>query len=193
MKRICVLTLGQLKVLRLAISLLVWAHLSLVGVHAGDLGFSDPAKVPSVPAWAVGQANRAPDLNVLPGFQKPPPGFGTVPFYWWLGDPLTKERIGWQLEQMAGMAVSGIQINYAHSDQGGRSAEVRVNGQPAGIRVSPPWRFDITSLVKPGENRIEILVRNTLANHYTTVPTQYRGKTTAGLLGPVTLNLQKDK
>ena len=73
------------------------------------------------------------------------------------------------------------------------SAEVRINGQPAGVRVSPPWRFDITSLVKPGENRIEILVRNTLANHYTTVPTQYRGNTTAGLLGPVTLNLQKDK
>ena len=73
------------------------------------------------------------------------------------------------------------------------SAEVRVNDQPAGVRVSPPWRFDITSLVKPGENRIEILVRNTLANHYTTIPTQYRGKTTSGLLGPVTLNLQKDK
>jgi len=73
------------------------------------------------------------------------------------------------------------------------SAEVRVNGQSAGVRVSPPWRFDITSFVKPGENRIEVLVRNTLANHYTTIPTQYRGNTTSGLLGPVTLNLKKDK
>ena len=73
------------------------------------------------------------------------------------------------------------------------SAEVRVNGQPAGVSVSPPWTFDITTFVKPGENRIEVLVCNTLANHYTTVPTQYRGMTTSGLLGPVTLNLQKDK
>ena len=121
MKRIGLLMLGQLTVLRRAVVLLVWAHLSLVGVHAGDLEFSDPAKVPSMPAWAVGQANRSPGLDALPGFQQPPPGFGNVPFYWWLGDPLTKERIGWQLEQMAGMAVSGIQINYAHSDKGGRS------------------------------------------------------------------------
>ena len=86
MKRICLLVLGQLKVLRRAVVLLVLAHLSLVGVHAGDLGFSDPSKVPSMPAWAVGQANRAPDLDALPKFQQPPPGFGTVPFYWWLGE-----------------------------------------------------------------------------------------------------------
>lgn len=88
---------------------------------AADLAFSDPANIPSPPAWAVGFANRAPDLDVLPGFQKPPPGFGTVPFFWWLGDPLTKERLGWILDQMNGMGVSGYQINYAHSDQGGRS------------------------------------------------------------------------
>ena len=74
----------------------------------GDLAFSDPANVRPMPAWAVGQANRAPDLDVLPGFQKPPPGFGIVPFFWWLGDPLTKERLGWELEQMAGMGVSGL-------------------------------------------------------------------------------------
>jgi hypothetical protein len=54
-------------------------------------------------------------------FQIPPPGFGTVPFFWWLGDPLTRERLSWQLEQMEGMGVSGYQINYAHSERGGRS------------------------------------------------------------------------
>jgi hypothetical protein len=65
------------------------------------------------------------------------------------------------------------------------SAEVRVNGRLAGIKVSPPWTLDITEFVRPGENRIEVLVCNTLANHYTTVPTRYRGQTTSGLLGPV--------
>ena len=69
------------------------------------------------------------------------------------------------------------------------SAEVRVNGNPGGVRVSPPWRFDITKLVKPGENRIEVLVCNTLANHYSTVPTHYRGNLVSGLLGPVTLEV----
>lgn len=67
------------------------------------------------------------------------------------------------------------------------TAEVRLNGQVAGIRVAPPWRVDISKQAKPGENRIEILVFNTLANHYATIPTRYRGEATSGLLGPVTL------
>ena len=65
------------------------------------------------------------------------------------------------------------------------SAEVRVNGRPAGIRVAPPWTFDIAPFVRPGENRIEVLVYNTLANHYSTIPTRYRGSAVSGLLGPV--------
>ena len=89
--------------------------------RAGDLAFSDPAHVTPPPAWAVGQAQRTPDFDALPGFQKPPPGFGVVPFFWWLGDPLTQERLTWVLEQMAGTGIAGYQINYAHSDQGGRS------------------------------------------------------------------------
>jgi hypothetical protein len=98
--------------------------------HAGDLASSDPANVTPPPSWAVGFANRSPDLDVLPGFQNPPPGFGVVPFYWWLGDPLTKERLGWELEQMAGMGVSGYQINYAHSDMGGRSYGLTYPSEP---------------------------------------------------------------
>ena len=70
------------------------------------------------------------------------------------------------------------------------SAEVRVNGKPAGIRVAPPWTYDLTGLVRPGDNRIEVLVCSTLANHYLTIPTQYRGSTVAGLLGPVRLQVE---
>ena len=69
------------------------------------------------------------------------------------------------------------------------SANVRVNGKPAGIKVAPPWTLDITHLVTLGENRIEVLVRNTLANHYVTIPTHYRGQTVSGLLGPVVLHV----
>jgi hypothetical protein len=37
-------------------------------------------------------------------------------------------------------------------------------------------------------------VRNdrTLANHYSTIPTRYRGQPTSGLLGPVALHLTGD-
>jgi hypothetical protein len=69
------------------------------------------------------------------------------------------------------------------------TAEVRVNGEVAGIRVAPPWRVDISNQVQHGENRIEILVYNTLANHYLTIPTRYRGEGVSGLLGPVRLEV----
>ena len=67
------------------------------------------------------------------------------------------------------------------------SAEVRVNGKLAGVRVSPPWTADISGIVRSGENRVEVLVYNTLANHYSTVPTMYRGSPVSGLMGPVRL------
>jgi hypothetical protein len=64
---------------------------------------------------------------------------------------------------------------------------VHVNGRPAGARVAPPWTVDISAFVQAGENRLEILVYNTLANHYGTIPTRYRGSPESGLLGPVRL------
>ena len=71
------------------------------------------------------------------------------------------------------------------------SAEVRINGRFAGIRVAPPWKFDITDLVRPGENEVEVFVYNTLANHYLTIPTFYRGSLKSGLIGPVTVETER--
>lgn len=71
------------------------------------------------------------------------------------------------------------------------SSELRVNGKSAGIKLSPPWNFDITPFAKAGENRIEVLIYNTLANNYTTVPTMYRGEIKSGIIGPVVLKLIK--
>jgi hypothetical protein len=71
------------------------------------------------------------------------------------------------------------------------SAELWINGKSAGIRVSPPWKFDITPFARAGENRIEILVYNTIANNYTTIPTNYRGSVRSGLIGPVSLRIMK--
>ncbi|MDA3924231.1 MAG: glycosyl hydrolase [Kiritimatiellae bacterium] len=67
------------------------------------------------------------------------------------------------------------------------TAEVVVNGKKAGVLVAPPWKLDVSCLLKPGDNRIEILVFNTLANHYQTIPSRYRGKPVSGLMGPVHL------
>jgi hypothetical protein len=103
----------------------------------GDLGFGDPRSVPPPPAHAIGFPSRDPDLDVRPGFQSPPPGYGEVAFYWWLPDPLTRERLQWQIDQLAGKGVCGLQINYAHSDEGGRSWGLTYPSDPP--LFSEPW------------------------------------------------------
>lgn len=46
----------------------------------------------------------------------------------------------------------------------GEAAEVFVNGKSAGILIKRPWRVEIGELLREGENRLEIHVRNLLIN-----------------------------
>lgn len=52
--------------------------------------------------------------TLFESFQNPPKGYGNVPFYWWTGDRLDKERIARQLEALSQKGISGVQINFAH-------------------------------------------------------------------------------
>ena len=49
----------------------------------------------------------------------PDRSFGEVPFYWWTGDTLNRERLTAQLEALAAKGVAGVQVNYAHMNGGG--------------------------------------------------------------------------
>ncbi|MBN1909238.1 MAG: hypothetical protein JW818_05835, partial [Pirellulales bacterium] len=71
------------------------------------------------PTGAPGYPSRAADLDALPGFKNPPPGYGEVPFWWWTGDPLDRRRLLWQIEELHKKGVSGMQVNYAHDDTPG--------------------------------------------------------------------------
>jgi hypothetical protein len=55
--------------------------------------------------------------------------------------------------------------------------------------MTRPFQLDITDLARPGENRLQVKVANTLANHMRTYPTKFvfEGQTVSGLLGPVRL------
>lgn len=101
---------------------LVCALVVAGAAHAADAGASSGP--------AVGVPSRAADLDVLPGFRTPPPGYGEVAFYWWIGDPLTKERLTWQLDRLARKGVQGLQVNYAHSDRGGTSYGLTYPSEP---------------------------------------------------------------
>ncbi len=70
------------------------------------------------------------------------------------------------------------------------TAEVRVNGSVAGVRVLSPYVFDLTDLLTSGENELEVLVLGTLGPYLDTQsPTHYvfPGQRTTGLFGPVKL------
>ena len=115
-----------------SLSLAVSSCLFLPGsiLRAADLSPSDPALVPPPPHYAIGFPSQKENLDVLSGFQKPPAGYGEVAFFWWMGDPLTRERLAWQLARLAGKGVMGLQINYAHSDKGGKSYGLTYKSEP---------------------------------------------------------------
>ena len=78
-------------------------------------------------------------------------------------------------------------LKYTNNDETA-TAEVKVNGHLAGILVCAPWKLDISQFVKQGDNDIEILVYNTLSNHYSTIPLRYSNfpkDAISGLIGPV--------
>ena len=64
-------------------------------------------------------------------------------------------------------------------------ADLRVNGTPAGARIAPPYRWDLSGLARSGDNLIEIDVTNTAQARWKD-PFSH-GDAVSGLLGPVWL------
>ncbi len=88
--------------------------------HGFLFGLLAMASVLAFPSLQAGGSDK-PKSDLFQNFKNPPAGYGEVAFYWWLGDTLTPERILWQLDELAGKGVTGLQVNYAHSDSGGMS------------------------------------------------------------------------
>ncbi len=63
-----------------------------------------------------GYPAKGTDIDVLPGFLNPPEGYGNIPFYWWNGDTLNKERLSAQLDILASSATDGFAVSYIHTD-----------------------------------------------------------------------------
>ena len=77
----------------------------------------------NVYAGGQGIPSRASDLDVLPGFQNPPPGYGEVPFWWWTGDTPDSSRLIEQIKKLHEKGISGVQVNYSHYDTPGWMTE----------------------------------------------------------------------
>jgi len=92
------------------------------------------------------------------------------------------------------------------------AAVVFINGQQAGSLWHPPYRIEITSLLKSGENEIEVKVYNTAINllagqqprDYTALSAKYGHRfdpqdmdhlqpICSGLLGPIHVEMERDQ
>jgi hypothetical protein len=67
------------------------------------------------------------------------------------------------------------------------TAEVWVNGQPAGVRICPPYRFAVGSLLRAGENALAVETTNTLVKQQRDFLSRFAQQEPSGLLGPVYL------
>ncbi len=69
----------------------------------------------------------------------------------------------------------------------GETAQVCLNGRSAGIRLFPPYRFDIAGLARPGQNQLTVQVTNTLGYRIHEEFSKFLLLPPTGMLGPVTV------
>ncbi|WP_336772537.1 glycosylhydrolase-like jelly roll fold domain-containing protein [Paenibacillus sp. MMO-58] len=67
------------------------------------------------------------------------------------------------------------------------TAEVWINGKQAGVRICPPYRLEISGLLKKGVNKLVIEVTNTLAKDQRDFLSSFAQQEPSGLIGPVTV------
>jgi len=67
------------------------------------------------------------------------------------------------------------------------TAEVWVNGQPAGVCICPPYQFEIGQAIHLGKNTLVVEVTNTLGKDQRDYFSRFAQQEPAGLLGPVRL------
>ncbi len=75
----------------------------------------------------------------------------------------------------------------------GETAKVSVNGRQVGVRIAPPYRFDISKAVGKGQNVLEIIVTNHYGYRKKDCFGKYLTYEASGLLGPVILEEYEEK
>ena len=65
------------------------------------------------------------NADIRSEFANPPKGYGNVPFYWWNGDSLNRERLKEQLDILSSSATDGFTISYIHLDPLVDTAEMK--------------------------------------------------------------------
>ncbi|SFF08654.1 Glycosyl hydrolases family 2, sugar binding domain [Paenibacillus algorifonticola] len=72
------------------------------------------------------------------------------------------------------------------------TAEVWLNGEQAGVRICPPYQFEIGGLLKKGKNKLVIEVTNTLVKDQRDYLSAFSQQEPSGLIGPVRVDVSED-
>ena len=67
----------------------------------------------------------------------------------------------------------------------GQTSHLYLNGADLGVRVCPPYSYDLSGALKDGENEMVIEVSNTLANALRDGFSAFLAIPASGLIGPV--------
>ena len=67
------------------------------------------------------------------------------------------------------------------------TAKVWLNGQQTGVRICPPYHFEIGESLRLGKNHLVVEVTNTLAKEQADFFSRYAPQEPSGLIGPVRL------
>jgi len=147
-----------------------------------------------VPADSIAFEGESLSGTGLPSWESLDPTFsGTIAYTWSLDLALAAE----------GEAAGGrIILDLGRVEE---IAEAEVNGVAAGFSFVPPYRFDVTKLLRQGTNRFTVKVTNVVSNRMSRAPEledagadwKRRRETFAipkdgGLLGPVTLEFHME-
>ncbi len=73
----------------------------------------------------------------------------------------------------------------------GRERLGDLDGKEAGVCVAPPYDFSVTGLLRPGRNRLKVLVANTLVHRLRDPLSMTLPMEPSGLTGPVTLSWEE--
>lgn len=84
---------------------------------------------------SVSLSQTSTDVDYRALFLNPPATHGPIPFYWWAGEKLERERIAWQLDQLREKGVRQTVISYPHGADGKNSP-----GEPA-LFTSEWWEL----------------------------------------------------
>ena len=81
-----------------------------------DGSFALPENLaPQPKKYPVAYPRPMSDGELKEAFANPPRGYGNVPFYWWTGDKLTKERLEYELDILKDAHTEGFAVSYTHT------------------------------------------------------------------------------